>query len=156
MDAQALLNRMAAAGLSVTASGGRLQIQPADKLTADLHAQVVALKPELLALLAAPLSDDKPPAAKVEILVAEKVTPPPPKVSGQTAKKGAVDPASRKERRLQQQRQRRATRQRIDYYPSPAAIKALDALRQQSSGNASTIIDRVLVGIEVESPEARA
>ena len=151
MDARALLDRMAAAGLSVVAEGGRLQIQPAVKLTADLHAQVVALKPEVLALLAAPLPDDKPtPAAKVEIPAAEKVTPTPPKLSAQHPKKAAV--AS--ERKLQRQRQRRATRPRIDYYPSPAATKALDALRQRSAGNASTIIDRVLVGIGAETPEA--
>ena len=167
MRARALLDRLTAAGLTVTVRGGAvLRFEPGDKFTADLRAAVVALKPELLALLAAPLPDDKrAPAAKVEIPAAEKVTPQPPKLSIQTPKKEiaklTVEPKkvtapSGHERKLQRQRQRRAARPRIDYYPSDAAMKVLDTLRRQSAGKASSIIDRLLVAVKVATPEAHA
>ena len=170
MSARALLDRLTAAGLTVTVrDGALLRFEPGDKFTADLRAAVVALKPELLALLAAPLPDDKrAPAAKVEIPAAEKVTPQPPKLSIQTPKKEIaaapkltaepkkVTAPNGHERKLQRQRQRRAARPRIDYYPSDAAIEVLDTLRRQSAGNASSIIDRMLVAVKMATPEAHA
>lgn len=133
MTTQALLDRLAAAGLSVTAAGDRLLIQPAAKLSDDLRQAVVAMKPELLALLTEPT----------------KVTARPAKVDSAATK--------RVDRKLEQQRLRRAKRPRIDYYPSDEALQALEALRRRTvGGNASSTIDRVLVSVGALVPEARA
>ena len=51
MGARDLLNDLAGAGVNLTADGGRLVIQPASKLTAELRSALRQAKPELLALL---------------------------------------------------------------------------------------------------------
>ncbi len=133
MTAPALIERLAAAGLTVTADGDRLLIQPAAKLSDDLRSAVVAMKPELLALLGD----------------AAKVTVRPAKVDGATTQ--------RVDRKLERQRLRRAKRPRIDYYPSDEAMQALESLRRRTvGGNASSTIDRVLVSVGALVPEARA
>lgn len=126
MTARALLDRLAAAGLSVTAEGGKLQIRPAAKFTDALRADVVAAKPELLALVGAKGGDPEPiKDALAEVRAA---------------------PVSAKVSALQRQRARRATRPRIDFYPSAEAVRVIDSLRHGSvGGDASSIINRALV-----------
>lgn len=55
MGARDLLARLADAGVTVAADGGRLLIRPASRLTDDLRAELRAEKPAVLALLAAPV-----------------------------------------------------------------------------------------------------
>ena len=55
MGARDLLDNLADAGLSVTVDGDRLVIRPASKLTDHLRGALREAKPELLALLSAPL-----------------------------------------------------------------------------------------------------
>ena len=55
MAARDLLADLASAGLSVTAEGDRLMIRPASRLTEPLRVALRQAKPELLALLSAPL-----------------------------------------------------------------------------------------------------
>jgi TubC N-terminal docking domain len=171
MVARALLDRLSAAGLSVTANGDRLQIQPAAKFSDELRLAVVAMKSEMLALLGAAAPPEKlslqPPKLTDDAQKKElpdhgpdaALTTPTAAVSSEASKEQAAKesraPACKLARRLERQRARRAKRSRIDYYPSDDAIKALDSLRRASvGGNSSSIIDRVLIG--ALSPEARA
>ena len=55
MAARDLLADLASAGLRVTAEGDRLMIRPASRLTEPLRVALLQAKPELLALLSAPL-----------------------------------------------------------------------------------------------------
>lgn len=122
MTARALHDRLTAAGLSVAADGGKLLIRPAAKFTDALRAEVVAAKPELLALL----------SAKAGVPDAVEEAKP--------------HPADRQARALLRQRQRRATRPRIDFYPSAEAVRVIDLLRDRSvGGDASSIINRALI-----------
>ena len=57
MGAHDLLADLASAGLSIEAHDHRLVVRPASKLTDDLRARLRATKPELLALLLAPMPD---------------------------------------------------------------------------------------------------
>ncbi|MCC7151289.1 MAG: hypothetical protein IT501_04760 [Rubrivivax sp.] len=52
MGARELLHDLAGAGFSLEADGGKIVVRPASKLTADLRADLRAVKPELLRLLA--------------------------------------------------------------------------------------------------------
>jgi TubC N-terminal docking domain len=162
MSASALLDRLTAAGLSVAANGDRLLIQPAAKFSDDLRAAVVAMKPELLVLLSAAADEKVTPKvdgaasksaeqAKADALVSKSM------LSKTGIQETGGAPASRGDRSLERQRRRRATRTRIDYYPSDEALQALESLRRRTvGGNASSTIDRVLVSVGALVPEARA
>ena len=50
----------------------------------------------------------------------------------------------RKDRKREQQRQRRARYPRVDYYPSPEAVQALNDLRRPGvGGDASSVLNRI-------------
>lgn len=53
--------------------------------------------------------------------------------------------AWRRARKLAQQRERRAGLRRIDYYPSPAAAEAIDALLGASRAPCSEVIDAMIL-----------
>ena len=51
----------------------------------------------------------------------------------------------RRERILEQQRKRRRTIRRIDYYPSKAAGEVIDRTRTHGGGDASSILNRIVI-----------
>jgi hypothetical protein len=57
MGARDLLEGLASVGVKVTADGDRLVVRPASKLTDSLRAELLAAKPEVLALLTAHAAD---------------------------------------------------------------------------------------------------
>jgi hypothetical protein len=60
-DAAAILDRLAKAGITVTANGDKLRLAPKRALTEDILALVRQHKPELLRVLAAPASPARQP-----------------------------------------------------------------------------------------------
>jgi hypothetical protein len=70
-DAAAILDRLAKAGITVTANGDKLRLAPKRALTEDILALVRQHKPELLRALAAPAS----PAQQLELANAPAIDP---------------------------------------------------------------------------------
>jgi len=57
MGARDVLEGLAGVGVNVTADGDRLVVRPASKLTDSMRAELLAAKPEVLALLSAHADD---------------------------------------------------------------------------------------------------
>lgn len=67
MNAAALLIRLGALGVSVTAEGEELRLRPASAIPPDLLAALRVSKPAVLALLTAPANDAGTPPARAAV-----------------------------------------------------------------------------------------
>lgn len=73
MDAQAVLDRLAELGVTASAEGGKVWIEPASKVPAELKAALRENKPEILTILTGPTGNgqapplDRPPRTEEEL-----------------------------------------------------------------------------------------